>query len=203
MSDFTYNVADGTSSTSSTSSTLASSSSSSLTATTGSSTLDKDAFLQLLVTQMQYQDPLNPQTDTAFVAQLAQFSSLEQMQNLNSTFTQSQAFSLVGKKVIVATTDSSGNSGYVSGPVDFVTMINGAPYLSIYKQLYPASQLDTVLSEEYVKDTTGSNTDSSTNTDSTTNTDNNTTTDSSTTTDKDTTTDSSTDTDTNTDDITA
>lgn len=48
-----------------------------------SSPLDKDAFLKLLVTQLQYQDPLNPMNDTEYIAQLAQFSSLEQMQNLN------------------------------------------------------------------------------------------------------------------------
>ncbi len=47
--------------------------------------LDKDAFLMLMVTQFQYQDPLNPSEDTEFVAQLAQFSSLEQMQNMNSS----------------------------------------------------------------------------------------------------------------------
>lgn len=44
--------------------------------------LDKDAFLQLLVTQMQYQDPLDPQDNAQYVAQLAQFSSLEQMTNV-------------------------------------------------------------------------------------------------------------------------
>ena len=44
--------------------------------------LDKDAFLQLLVTQMQYQDPLDPQDNSEYVAQLAQFSSLEQMTNV-------------------------------------------------------------------------------------------------------------------------
>ncbi|MBQ9377270.1 MAG: flagellar biosynthesis protein FlgD [Schwartzia sp.] len=44
--------------------------------------LDKDAFLKLLVTQMQYQDPLNPQDNAEYVAQLAQFSSLEQMTNV-------------------------------------------------------------------------------------------------------------------------
>ncbi len=48
--------------------------------------LDKDAFLRLLTTQLANQDPLNPIEDREFIAQLAQFSSLEQMQNLNKTF---------------------------------------------------------------------------------------------------------------------
>lgn len=49
----------------------------------GSSDMDKQAFLMLLVTQLQYQDPLNPMEDTDFVAQLAQFSSLEAQQTSN------------------------------------------------------------------------------------------------------------------------
>lgn len=78
---------------------------------TGSSALGKDAFLKLLVTQMNHQDPTNPQDNSQMVAQLAQFSSLESMQNLNDTvnsiagaFQSSQALqasSLVGRSVIV------------------------------------------------------------------------------------------------------
>ena len=48
--------------------------------------LDRDAFLQLLVTQMQHQDPLEPMDNSQMVSELAQFSSLEQMENLNSSF---------------------------------------------------------------------------------------------------------------------
>ncbi len=49
-------------------------------------TMGKDTFLQLLVSQLQNQDPLNPVNDKEFLAQMAQFSSLEQMQNLNTNF---------------------------------------------------------------------------------------------------------------------
>ena len=76
---------------------------------TGSQTLGKDDFLKLLVTQLQNQDPMNPTDSTAFVAQLAQFSSLEQMSNVNDNlkvvqlFDQSinnaQAVNFVGKTV--------------------------------------------------------------------------------------------------------
>lgn len=58
---------------------------------TQDSDLDKDAFLRLLVTQLQNQDPLNPMEDREFIAQMAQFSSLEQIRNLNKTFETTQA----------------------------------------------------------------------------------------------------------------
>lgn len=66
---------------------------------TKATTLDKDDFLKLLVTQLQNQDPLNPLQDTQFIAQMAQFSELEQMQNVNKTLLISQATSLMGRQV--------------------------------------------------------------------------------------------------------
>lgn len=115
-----------------------------------SNSLGKDAFLQLLVTQMKYQDPLNPSSDTEFVAQLATFSQLEQLQNLGTTMTNSQSFSLVGKDVIMKAVDSNGSTTYYSGTVDFVTVTNGKAYFSIGGNLYPADQLDTVISSDYM-----------------------------------------------------
>jgi len=47
--------------------------------------LGRDAFLQLLVTQLQHQDPTKPQDDGEFIAQLAQFSSLERLTNIDTT----------------------------------------------------------------------------------------------------------------------
>ena len=64
--------------------------------------LDKDAFLQLLVTQMQYQDPLDPQDNSEYVAQLAQFSSLEQMTNVYKSVEEvSQLVSNIDTSVLV------------------------------------------------------------------------------------------------------
>lgn len=103
--------------------------------------LGKDEFLQLLVCQMKNQDPLEPEKDTDFIAQLAQFSALEQMQNLNETTLNSQAFSLVGKYVTINTTTGTGSINEVTGVVDYITMKDGAAHLSVNGQLYPLDDL--------------------------------------------------------------
>ena len=104
------------------------------TSTTGSSsnTLGKDTFLQLLVTQLQNQNPLDPQDNSEFVAQLAQFSSLESMQTLNDTvdtllgnYTSSQALqasSLVGRTVIAEGDSATIEAGTgLAGQVDLTS----------------------------------------------------------------------------------
>ena len=92
-------------------------------AVTESTVLGKDDFLHLLITQLQTQDPLNPADSTEFTAQLAQFSSLEQLSNVNDNLVQlqnletstnnSQAVSLLGKEIT-----ANGN---------FLKLANGMP----------------------------------------------------------------------------
>ncbi|MCL5045849.1 MAG: hypothetical protein M1598_03480 [Actinobacteria bacterium] len=61
--------------------------------------LGKDAFFKLLIKQLQYQDPLQPMDNQAFVAQMAQFTTLEQMQNLNRSNLQGLAVGFLGRKL--------------------------------------------------------------------------------------------------------
>ncbi len=112
--------------------------------------LGKDAFMKLLVTQMQYQDPLNPNSNTEYIAQLTTFSQLEQMQNVAKTTTNSQAFSLVGKTVTVKTDSTTKDTPrYVTGKVDFVYISGSFTKLSIDGKLYSIDQLDTVMDDDY------------------------------------------------------
>ena len=125
--------------------------------TKGTSELGKDAFLTLLVTQLQHQDPLSPQDNSEFVAQLAQFSSLEAIQNLSSSMGNTQALSLVGKNVIVEVGKSEGLSQTttVAGYVDFVQMVDGKAMLSIKDQLYNFEDFDSVIDDYYLSDVLG------------------------------------------------
>jgi flagellar basal-body rod modification protein FlgD len=63
--------------------------------------LDKDAFLELLITQMRHQDPLQPTDDREFMAQMAQFTALEQSRNSNRTLATLSALALQGRDVAV------------------------------------------------------------------------------------------------------
>lgn len=119
------------------------------------STLGYDQFLQLLCAEMQYQDPLEPTSNTDYVAQMATFSQLEATLSLTETQENANASNLVGKQVILkVTSETTGNTSYVDGRVDYVMYENGEVFLSVNDQLYPASSLDTVADSEYYEGVT-------------------------------------------------
>ena len=85
------------------------------------STLGYDQFLQLLCAEMQYQDPLEPTSNTDYVAQMATFSQLEATLSLTETQESANASNLVGKQVILKVTrETTGQTSYVDGRVDCV-----------------------------------------------------------------------------------
>src|ERR1700722_13401217 len=109
------------------------------TVATPSSNLTQADFLKLLVTQMTSQDPLNPQSDTAFAAQLAQFSALQQSQTMTGSMQSLQANALIGQTVNVASTtnNAQGASGVVTG----VDMSSGSPEIVINGASYNLNQI--------------------------------------------------------------
>ena len=113
--------------------------------------MDKEAFLQLLVAQMKYQDPLEPTSNTEYISQYAQFSQVEQMQNMAATSELARATSLVGQEVYIKTTTSKGDSKLLYGKVDYVVFENGKAYLAIDESLYSLDDLDTVVDLDYKK----------------------------------------------------
>ena len=113
--------------------------------------LGKDSFLKLLCAQMENQDPMQPQSNTEWVSQLATYSTLEQMQNMNAVMTNSQAFGLIGQDVIVATKNADGKESTISGKVDFVSVKGNKSYLSIDGNLYPSSDLQSIINPDYIK----------------------------------------------------
>lgn len=88
-------------------------------------TIDKDAFLQLFIAQLKNQDPTSPQDTNAFTAQMAQFSMLEQLTNLNKEMAQlrrsqemGEASALLGRQVKVQSGDDT-----ISGQVEKVALV--------------------------------------------------------------------------------
>ncbi len=96
---------------------------------TNSTTSDKDMFLKLLLAQMKYQDPMNPTDSAQYLSQMAQFTTVEKLQdmvdNTTSLLTASQmqsALNMVGATVEYGLGDKQG-SGVVTG----IAMIDGSP----------------------------------------------------------------------------
>lgn len=118
--------------------------------------MGKDDFLKLLVTQLRYQNPLEPMEDKEFIAQMATFSSLEQMQNLNTTVNGlvdtisnqwlpgmmlQQAGQMVGREVAYYSLNEDGELQTLVGIVDSVEVGQGAPLLVIQGQRIPMENI--------------------------------------------------------------
>lgn len=114
------------------------------TSKTETSSMGKDDFLQLLVTQLQHQDPLSPMDSTGFTAQLAQFSSLEELQNINESLsgvgnsqtilTNSQAVDYIGKQIQAVGDHLYLNEGNPT-PIEFnLGQDSAGVYVKIYNQ---------------------------------------------------------------------
>jgi len=111
-------------------------------AATGSKTLDVNDFMKLLATQFQQQDPMKPMDDTAFIAQTAQFTGLQQTSTLVQQITQltanqnlATANSYLGRQVTVDT----GHGATTAGVVTAVDASGASPQLILNGQAYPLS----------------------------------------------------------------
>ena len=114
------------------------------TTSTSEAVMGKDDFLTLLITQLRNQDPLNPSDSTEFTAQLAQFSSLEQLQNINSALAsfevyQSTANNIQASNFIGQTVTAAGDTVSVTnGTSDSLSVELEAPAQTVYIQIYDA-----------------------------------------------------------------
>jgi flagellar basal-body rod modification protein FlgD len=114
--------------------------------------LNQDQFLQLLVSQLQNQDPLNPVSDTEFVSQLATLSQLQSIQNLNTNFAEmlrlqqlTEGANLIGRQ-IEYTILVNGNTEQRSGRVDNVTADGSRFVLSVGADRVGLDQITTLRS---------------------------------------------------------
>ena len=112
---------------------------------TATQSLGKDDFLKLLITQLSNQDPTSPMDNTEFISQMAQFSSLEQMTNMNSGFdklntmlTSNNAVNTIGKTVDLTIGDTK-----TTGVVDAVTYGNN-PQVKVNGMYYDMNQISAV-----------------------------------------------------------
>jgi len=118
---------------------------------TDENTLDMSDFITLLVAQLQNQD-MNNTTDTSeFMAQMAQYSMVEALNEMKEQSVNASSFSMIGKGVTISGTDDNGNSYTDQGVVDGVTLtsgeakviVNGSTYsVSDVKQVFDASLLE-------------------------------------------------------------
>ena len=113
--------------------------------------LGKDDFLKILLTQLQNQDPTSPVENIDSIAQMAQFSALEAMTNLTTSFGVSQAYSMIGKGVLGVIVDPiSGYRSEIIGTADSAGVEGGLPYVMIGGQRVMAENITQVFDNSII-----------------------------------------------------
>lgn len=103
----------------------------------GADELGMEDFFNLLVAQMTNQDMLNPKNDTEYIAQMAQFTSLQGIQTIQEYQLSSYAASYVGKNVVISHIDKNNNITKTAGIVQSVSFYDGEPKVVINDVSYP------------------------------------------------------------------
>ena len=114
----------------------------------------KNMFLQLLVTEMKYQNPLEPTDNTEYVKEMATFSQVEALNNVQDNVDEMRSSSMVGKYVNIL--DEEGNS--IDGKVDFTTKQNGQTVVCVNGGFYPLAQVTGVMESSYYEATLAADT---------------------------------------------
>jgi len=130
------------------------------TTTSSTTSMDdyKDQFMQLLCAQMKYQDPLEPTSNTEYISQYAQFTQVEQMQNMADAMSLSRASDMVGKTVQISETGDDGTTSVTAeGVVDYVTYSGGEAFVVIGGTSYSADDVSAVMDSTYYSDTEAAN----------------------------------------------
>ena len=113
----------------------------------GPKILNSDDFMKLLAVQFQSQDPMKPMEDTAFIAQMAQFSSLSQTQTMTvemAKLSANQALATANSYLGRIVTVSDGQGGFATGPVSAVENSSSGPRLVVGDFTYDISAVLTV-----------------------------------------------------------
>ncbi len=117
-----------------------------------SDTLGKDQFLQILITQLRNQDPMQPLQDKEFIAQMAQFTSVEQLTNMNTALNLlrqniGSASSLIGKAVQWNEQDAAGQSYTYQGIVEAILSKDGSLYAAVGGAEVPLDYISSIAAE--------------------------------------------------------
>ena len=109
---------------------------------------DKDTFLQILVAQMKYQNPLQPESNTEYISQYAIFSQIEQLSNIQNTLNLMRAENIIGKFVNIKET-INGQINEVSGKVDKITYKENTVYVNVNGKNYLFENITEILDETF------------------------------------------------------